>query len=109
MTEAHRGEVFGCVYDAQARAIGGAVADTPEGFLEQVPPGAAAFVGDAARRCRDLILARHPEASFPRRSLFVAGTLGLLAEPRLAAGEGGGPEALRPLYLRETAYRKTSA
>jgi hypothetical protein len=72
-----------------------------------VPEGPVAFLGDAALRCRELVQARRPEAVFPRRSLFVAGTLGLLAEPRLAGGEGVAPEALRPLYLRETAYRKT--
>ena len=109
MTEAHRGEVFGCVYDAQARALGPAVVEMPEAFVERTPQGPVAFAGEAAWRCRERVLALRPEARFPRRSLFVAGTLGLLAEPRLAAGEGVAPEALRPLYLRETAYRKTSA
>jgi tRNA threonylcarbamoyladenosine biosynthesis protein TsaB len=109
MAEAHRGEVFGGVYDAQARPLAPAVAETPEAFLDRVPPGPVAFAGEAALRCRDLVLSRRPDAVFPRRSLYVAATLGLLAEPRLAAGEGGPPEALRPLYLRETAYRKSSA
>jgi hypothetical protein len=38
----------------------------------------------------------------------VAAALGRLAEPRLAAGEGRGPETLRPLYLRGAQIRKTS-
>ncbi len=76
--------------------------------MERLPGGPVALIGDAALRCRDLVRQSRPEAHFPRRSLFVAGTLGLLAEPRLAAGEGVPADALRPLYLRETAYRKTS-
>jgi tRNA threonylcarbamoyladenosine biosynthesis protein TsaB len=108
MAEAHRGDVFAGVYDAEARPLGPPVAETPEAFLDRLPGGLVAFTGEAARRCRALIRARRPEARFPRRSPFVAGTLGLLAEPHLAAGEGVAPGALRPLYLRETAYRKTS-
>ena len=109
MTEAHRGEVFGGLYDADARPLSAPAAEAPEAFVERVPEGRVAFTGEAALRCRDLVLSRRPDAIFPRRSLFVAGTLGLLAEPRLLAGEGVAPEALRPLYLRETAYRKREA
>jgi tRNA threonylcarbamoyladenosine biosynthesis protein TsaB len=108
MTEAHRGEVFGGLYDAQARPLGAPSAEAPEAFLERVPEGPVAFIGDAALRCRALVQARRPEAVFPRRGLFVAGTLGRLAEPRLASGQGVAPAELRPLYLRDTAYRKTA-
>lgn len=106
MTEAFHGEVFGAAYDQDARPLAAATAEQAESFLARMPAGRAAFTGEGAERHRDLILARRPDALFPPRSLFLAGTLGLLAEPRLAAGEGVRPEALRPLYLREAQIRK---
>lgn len=105
MMEAFRGEVFAAAYDAEARPLLPAAAEKPEAFLARLPPEEAAFFGEGAERYRDLVLAFRPRARFPRRSLFLAGTLGRLAEPRLAAGEGVGPEALRPLYLREAQIR----
>ena len=39
------------------------------------------------------------------RHAFLAGTLVRVGAARLAAGEGAGPEALRPLYLREADIR----
>ena len=42
---------------------------------------------------------------FPRRDLYLAGALARLAAPRLAAGEGTAPGALRPLYLRAADIR----
>jgi tRNA threonylcarbamoyladenosine biosynthesis protein TsaB len=100
MTDAYRSEIYGALYDEQARPLGAPVVEAPAAFLARVPDGPVAFIGEGARRHRDLVLARRPEARLPRRSLFLAGTLGLLAEPRLAAGEGVAPGALRPLYLR---------
>jgi len=101
MVDAYRGHVFGALYDAEARPIASAAAEPPEAFLARVPAGPVAFIGEGARVHRGLVLERRPEATFPRRSLFLAGTLGILAEPRLAAGEGVAAAALRPLYLRE--------
>jgi hypothetical protein len=43
---------------------------------------------------------------FPQRSLFLAATLGLMAEPALRAGRGIPPADLRPLYLREAHIRR---
>jgi len=43
---------------------------------------------------------------FPRRTLFLAATLGLLAEPALRAGRGIPAADLRPLYLREAHIRR---
>ena len=43
------------------------------------------------------------------RSPHLARTLGLLAEPRLRAGEGVPPAALRPVYLRDADVRVSSA
>jgi tRNA threonylcarbamoyladenosine biosynthesis protein TsaB len=109
MTDAHRGEVFGGLYDTSAQPLSTAGSERPESFLGRLPAGPVAFIGEGARRYRDLVVAARPDAVFPARSLFIAGTLGLLAEPRLEAGEGGPPEALRPLYLREAHIRKPGA
>jgi tRNA threonylcarbamoyladenosine biosynthesis protein TsaB len=101
MLEAYRGEVYGALFDGAARPLAPGAVLPPDEFLSRVPAGEVAFVGDGALRHRDLIQARSPQARFPRRSLFLAGTLGLMAEPRLLAREGVKPEELRPLYLRE--------
>jgi len=106
MMDAHRGEVFGGLYDAKAQPLSPAGSERPEGFLARLPPGPVAFIGEGAILYRHLIVASRPDAVFPSRSLFIAGTLGLMTEPRLEAGEGGPPEALRPMYLREAHIRK---
>jgi tRNA threonylcarbamoyladenosine biosynthesis protein TsaB len=98
--DAWRGEVYGAVYDAAARPLAAPVVEAPASFLARVPPGRAVFVGEGALRYRELIERERPDAGFSRRSLYLAGTLARLAEPRLEAGLGAGPEALRPLYLR---------
>lgn len=105
LMDAYRGEIFGGVYDAEARLQGPLVAEVPAILLERVPP-LAAFLGDGADRYRAEIRALRPLALFPDRSLFLAGTLARLAAPRFAAGEGVAPDALRPLYLREADVRK---
>ena len=50
-----------------------------------------------------------PDALFRPRSLYLAAVLARLAEPRLAAGEGIAPGALRPLYLRPADIRRSGA
>jgi tRNA threonylcarbamoyladenosine biosynthesis protein TsaB len=103
--EAHRGEVFGGIFDESGRPRGKPQAISLAGLLEQVPE-AAAFIGDGADRCRAEILAARPRAVFPSRSLFLAGTVALLGEAILAAGRGVAASELRPLYLREASIRK---
>lgn len=105
MMDAYRGEVFAARYDGEARRQGPMLAEAPQVFLERVPE-LAAFIGDGAERYRAEILHRLPKASFPARSLYLAGTLARLAAPRLAAGEGIPPASLQPLYLREADLRK---
>jgi tRNA threonylcarbamoyl adenosine modification protein YeaZ len=99
--DAYRDEVFGAIYDAEARPLRGPAAETLSAFLARLPDGPVAFYGDGAARYRAQIDAARPAASFASRSRYLGGTLALFAEPRLAAGLGQGPEALRPLYLRE--------
>jgi len=105
LMDAYRGEVYGGIYDREGRPHGEPLAAPLTALLETVP-GRAAFIGDGADRYRSEIAASRPEAVFPRRSLFLAGTLALLGETALSAGRGIPPSELRPLYLREASIRK---
>jgi tRNA threonylcarbamoyladenosine biosynthesis protein TsaB len=107
MIDAYRGEVYVGVYDGQARPTGPHRIGVPREVLAGVP-ASAAFVGDGALNHRESILAARPSALFPERSLYLAGTLAVLASPRLAAGEGSPPEGLRPLYIRAPDVRPPS-
>ena len=101
---ARAGQVFAAVYDAEARPREEPRSEAAEAIVGRVE-GALAVIGDGADRYRAEILSRRPDALFPRRDLYLAGTLALLAGPRLAAGEGAPPGALRPLYLRAADIR----
>ena len=103
--EAHRGEVFGAIYDGSGRPVGEPRASTLEALLEQAPE-AAAFTGDGAERYRAEILAVRPRAVFADRGLFLAGTVALLGERALLGGRGVAASELRPLYLRDASIRK---
>jgi len=107
MVDAYRDQVYAAVYDIDARLRGSYVVEAPESFLRRVSEGAA-FIGDGAQRSRAKIHALQPKSTFPERSLYLAGTLGVLAHVRLEAGQGVAPEALRPLYLRPAEIRKPS-
>lgn len=108
MVATSRGEVFARAFDAGARPLGPPFAGPPAGFLSALEPGTA-FVGDGAEAHRALVERTVAGCSFPARTTFLAGTVGLLAEPRLAAGEGVPAGALRPLYLREAHIRGPQA
>jgi len=99
--DAYRGEVYACVFEADGRRRGDTVTALPGQAFAGLPPGTA-FIGDGAVRYREEIRAVVSDARFPARSAFLAGTLGLLAEPKLASGGGTAPADLRPLYLRGT-------
>jgi tRNA threonylcarbamoyladenosine biosynthesis protein TsaB len=108
LMDAYRGEVYGAVYDEAGRMVGAASVERPEALVARTPE-VAAFIGDGAQRHRELILALRPRALFPVRSLFLAGTLGRLAVPRLKRGEGIAPAELRPLYLRKPDIRRPAS
>jgi tRNA threonylcarbamoyladenosine biosynthesis protein TsaB len=101
---ARNDQVFAAVYDASSRPREGPLTEAADVLAARLP-GPAAFAGDGAEIYRERILARKPDALFPARSLYLAGPLALLAGPRLAAGEGMPPGALRPLYLRAADIR----
>jgi tRNA threonylcarbamoyladenosine biosynthesis protein TsaB len=91
--------VYVGLYDREARPTEAPRLTRLEDLVTTLPPGAA-FLGEAADRGRGLIEAHVPDASFPVRSLFLAGAIGQLARVRLAMGEGGAAETLHPVYLR---------
>jgi tRNA threonylcarbamoyladenosine biosynthesis protein TsaB len=99
--DAHRGEVYAAAYDVEARPRGEPVTAAPGRAFAGIAAGAA-FIGNGAERYREAVVAAVPGALFPGRSAFLAGTLGRLAEPLLAAGRGVTASELRPLYLRGT-------
>jgi tRNA threonylcarbamoyladenosine biosynthesis protein TsaB len=105
MVDAARGgQVFTGLYDGEGRAREDPQSEVAEAVLDRVS-GAVAVVGDGADRYAAAIRSRRPDALFPRRDLYLAGVLARLAAPRLAAGEGIAPGALRPLYLRAADIR----
>jgi tRNA threonylcarbamoyladenosine biosynthesis protein TsaB len=99
MVDAYRDQVFAAVYDAELSQQREPAAIAPEDWLDVLPRGAA-LLGDGARRYRDRLAARRPDLVFPPRSLFLAATIGRLAQVRLARGQGIDAFALHPLYLR---------
>ena len=103
--EAHRGEVFGAVYDGGGRRVGEPRASALHALLERAPE-AGVYIGDGAERYRTEILAVRPRAVFAARSLFLAGSVALLGEAALLAGRGVAAAELRPLYLRDASIRK---
>jgi tRNA threonylcarbamoyladenosine biosynthesis protein TsaB len=107
MVDAWRDEVYAAVY-RDGRLVGprrvGAVASMLQGLS-----GLVLVVGDGASRYREDIVSALPDAQFPDVDLFLAARLGQLAVPVLAQGGGGGPESLRPLYLRGADLRKPAS
>lgn len=106
--DAHRGEVAWALYDVGRDGDRGCIipptVGPPDTLVAQLAAytGPVLLVGDALARYGDLILgglgararagspALHPRAA----------TVGLLALPRLAAGERSAPGTLRPVYGR---------
>lgn len=97
LMDAFRGEVFGGIYDREARLVGERRVGKLDEVLQGLPRGAA-FVGSAAVAQRAAIEAAVEAAVFPETSGFLAVPLAQLAlrggRPTVAASE------LRPLYLR---------
>ncbi len=105
MVDASRaGQVFAAVYGTDAGRREDPQSVAADAIAGRVV-GPLAVVGDGADRYRSEIVSRRPDALFPRRSLYLAAALARLAAPRLAAGEGTSPGALRPLYLRAADIR----
>ena len=104
LMDAFRGEVYSARYDVDGAREEGPLVSAPEPWLRALPPGCA-FYGDAVAAQRPLIELVCAAPVFPRRSLFLASTLGRLGWRALAAGEGVPAAQLRPLYLREPTIR----
>lgn len=99
VVDSERGEVYAAVYDGAGRGTAPA-GNWPLAKVIADLPSRAMLIGDGAERHRAEIEAQRPDARFSARSSYLASTLGVMAGPRLAAGEGVHPRELRPLYLR---------
>ncbi|MDQ7793520.1 MAG: tRNA (adenosine(37)-N6)-threonylcarbamoyltransferase complex dimerization subunit type 1 TsaB [bacterium] len=105
--DARRGEVYGAVYQNSPPAPLTGYLNLPlEDFLERLEAGRPVlFLGDGALRYRQIIQRRlagraqvAPEAFAYPRGLVLA----RMGRERLAAGDGGDPLQLAPLYLRRS-------
>lgn len=120
--DAHRGEVAWALYDMGPHGEGACVippfVGPPEALVAQLAAhaGPVLLVGDALVRYGDAILGAlgaRAQAGSPALHPRAA-TVGLLALPRLAAGERTSPGALQPVYGRrpvawpgkETSHRR---
>lgn len=108
IVDAYRDEVWTRRYDRQALPLGPAVRQAPAEALAGLP-ASTALTGSGTVRYAALVSERAAQARVPSRSPYLARTLGILAEPRLSAGEGVAPDALRPVYLRDADIRVSSA
>ena len=103
--DAHRGEVFATLFDADGRVLHEPTSLPPEATLDAwaaaLDGRPVAFAGDGALRYRSLIEARfRGSAGIPAAVPPLAGTIG-----RIAAGEGArvvAPYAIVPLYVRRS-------
>jgi tRNA threonylcarbamoyladenosine biosynthesis protein TsaB len=105
--DAGRGQVYACLHDAAGRRVRDPSVETPGAMGEWLPEDPV-LVGDGAALYAAEIARLRPGSRFPRRSLFLAASLGRLAVARFAEGEGGPPERLRVLYLRGADIRKAA-
>jgi tRNA threonylcarbamoyladenosine biosynthesis protein TsaB len=104
LMDASRDEVYAGLYE-EGHRIGvprvGALEDALAGLF-----GPLVVVGNGLARYRERIAAALPQARLIDIDLFLGAPLARLALPILAAGGGGGPESIRPLYLRGADIRK---
>ncbi len=101
--DAHRGEVFATLYDADGRVVHEPTSLNPDATLDawglRIAGGTVRFAGDGAIKYRAAIEARlGTAATIPESVPALAGAIGLLAgrEP----GRAVRPHAVVPLYVR---------
>ncbi len=105
LVDAFRNEVFYGRYDREGRPSGESGVGKLERALDGLR-GTIAFLGDGARRYEKELRLLQPDARLLEGEPFLAVAVARLALPRLRAGEGISPAALRPVYLREADIRK---
>lgn len=102
--DAHRGEVFAALYDADGRELGAPTSLNPDATLDAWSPTLASFnrvrfAGDGTTLYRDLIAARVGErATIDAEPPPLAGRIGLIAAA--ASARAVLPHAVVPLYVR---------
>jgi tRNA threonylcarbamoyladenosine biosynthesis protein TsaB len=103
LMDAWRDEVYARIYE-DGRPRGEPFACPVEGIRGRVDPRAT-LLGDGTLRYAERLRAALPEAQILETDLFLAVPLGRLALGALRRGEGAGPEALKPLYVRDVDIR----
>ncbi|MGE5358378.1 MAG: tRNA (adenosine(37)-N6)-threonylcarbamoyltransferase complex dimerization subunit type 1 TsaB [Bacteroidales bacterium] len=103
--DAQRHEVFACLRRIEGTQLDGPVAEEPAALLDRWLPmvGTAPvwFVGDASERYRRVVVEKLGEkARFVDPLPPLAPTLAALGRQEAAAGRGGAPHAVRPVYVR---------
>jgi tRNA threonylcarbamoyladenosine biosynthesis protein TsaB len=102
--DAHRGEVFAALYDADGRQLAAPTSLKPEATLDAWSPALAPFdcirfAGDGATLYRDRIAARvGKRAAIDAEPPLLAGRIGLIAAA--APARAVLPHAVVPLYVR---------
>jgi tRNA threonylcarbamoyl adenosine modification protein YeaZ len=106
LVDAWRDEVYAQAFGAEGQAEGEPRAVRPEVLLhEGGADGNAVYAGTGAERYRGIILAQRPDATLCAVEPYLAATLARLGAERLAAGRGGTPGTLLPVYLRDAGAR----
>jgi tRNA A37 threonylcarbamoyladenosine modification protein TsaB len=104
LLDAWKDEVYAGVY---AEGVSASYSGPLEGLAARMPRHPV-VLGDGLHRYRERIQLLWPEAELLEVDLFLAAPLGRLAGPMLGAGQGHGPEALTPLYIRGADIRLPS-
>ncbi|MBN1939689.1 MAG: tRNA (adenosine(37)-N6)-threonylcarbamoyltransferase complex dimerization subunit type 1 TsaB [Candidatus Aminicenantes bacterium] len=105
--DAKKGEVYAALYSFEGPKMKSVVAEgayAPARFVALLPKGRKIlFIGGGYPLIfAALTAAGKARAILSPRTPFIAAEVGLLGVEALAAGEGVGPDALEPLYLRRS-------
>jgi len=106
LMDAWRDEVYARVYE-DGRPTGEPFSCSVEGLRGRIDPRAT-LLGDGTLRYGDRLRAALPEAHLLDADLFLAVPLGRLALRTVRTGGATGPEALKPLYVRDADIRPAS-
>jgi len=100
---AHRGEIYGAVYDARLEVVSEPVVGALEVWLESLPAGQLEFVTVQPSWLAPLLaVTRFREAVIRETGEWLAGGVARIAEARFRAGQALDSAALDALYVRRS-------
>ncbi len=105
--DAKKGEVYAALYSfekSRMKALIPEGAYAPEQLIAKFPRGRTIlfFGGGYPLLLAAMTPAKRARAVFAARTPFIAPEIGLLGAGMIAAGQGIGPDALEPIYLRRS-------